>query len=46
MDLETLRDGDFAKLGEALTAWKGVYDTIGAAANDGNKKAEGVAGDQ
>ncbi|MDF9871975.1 hypothetical protein ABZ773_16670 [Streptomyces sp. NPDC047804] len=43
MDLETLRDGDFAKLGEALTAWK---DTIGAAANDGNKKAEGVAGDQ
>lgn len=24
----------------------GVYDTIGAAANDGNKKAEGVAGDQ
>ncbi|MGQ4339571.1 hypothetical protein ACN6LF_004307 [[Kitasatospora] papulosa] len=28
MDLETLRDGDFAKLGEALTAWKGVVDKL------------------
>ncbi|WP_260463738.1 hypothetical protein [Streptomyces sp. TRM72054] len=24
----------------------GVYSVIGAAANDGNKKAEGIAGDQ
>ncbi|MFP1627665.1 hypothetical protein ACLB9X_21400 [Streptomyces sp. 5K101] len=28
MDLETLRQGNFAQLGQAITAWKGVMDKL------------------
>ncbi|WP_137992957.1 DUF6571 family protein [Streptomyces vilmorinianum] len=28
MDLETLRQGNFAQLGQAITAWKGVVDKL------------------
>ncbi|MFJ1618199.1 MULTISPECIES: hypothetical protein [unclassified Streptomyces] len=34
MDFETLRQGDFSQLGQAITAWKGVVDKLGTLETD------------